>query len=63
MTVVDLAELKKNVCTMWALGDYAAIARDMFWEVGARIVARVDVAPGTSARRGLRCGQRGEPGR
>lgn len=46
MTVVDLAELKKNERTMWALGDYAAIARDMFWAVGERVVARVEVAPG-----------------
>jgi SAM-dependent methyltransferase len=46
MTVRELAELKASDRAMWATGDYAAIARDMFWDVGARIVQRVGVRPG-----------------
>ena len=44
-TVRELVELKKRERETWATGDYAAIARDMFWEVGARIVDRVGVGP------------------
>jgi len=46
MSIDVLAELKKSERAMWATGDYASIARDMFWEVGARIVERVGVSPG-----------------
>jgi ubiquinone/menaquinone biosynthesis C-methylase UbiE len=46
MTVRELAELKKRERATWATGDYAAIARDMFWDVGARLVDRIGVRPG-----------------
>jgi SAM-dependent methyltransferase len=46
VTMKELAELKRDERAMWARGDYAAIARDMFWDVGARIVDRVGVRPG-----------------
>lgn len=45
MSVKELAEFKRDERAMWARGDYAAIARDMFWDVGARIVRRVGVGP------------------
>ena len=44
--VSDLAELKQRERETWARGDYAAIACDMFWEVGPRIVARVALRSG-----------------
>lgn len=46
MSERELAELKQDERAMWATGDYAAIARDMFWDVGARIVDRVGVRSG-----------------
>ncbi len=46
MTPKALADSTQSERAMWATGDYAAIASDMFWEVGARIVDRVGVAPG-----------------
>jgi SAM-dependent methyltransferase len=46
MSVIELTELKRSEREMWATGDYAAIARDMFWEVGDRIVQRVGLHPG-----------------
>lgn len=42
----ELADVKRAEREMWATGDYGAIARAMFWDVGARIVAHVDVRPG-----------------
>jgi SAM-dependent methyltransferase len=44
--VRDLVDLKRDEREMWATGDYGAIARTMFWDVGARIVQRVGVKPG-----------------
>jgi len=46
MDVKELLELKQQEREMWARGDYAAIARNMFWEVGERIVRSVRVQPG-----------------
>ncbi len=46
MTASQLTELKQQERVLWATGDYATIARDMFWEVGPRIVERVGVSPG-----------------
>ena len=42
----DLVDVKRDEREMWATGDYGAIARAMFWDVGARIVEHVDVRPG-----------------
>ena len=42
----QLTELKQQEREMWATGDYGAVARSMFWDVGARIVERVGVHPG-----------------
>jgi len=44
--VRDLVDAKRGEREMWATGDYGAIARAMFWDVGARIVERVGVLPG-----------------
>jgi SAM-dependent methyltransferase len=41
-----LTELKQQEREMWATGDYGAVARSMFWDVGARIVERVEVRRG-----------------
>lgn len=38
-------EPKQQERELWATGDYAAIARDLFWAVGPRIVERVGVSP------------------
>lgn len=46
MTEPQVTDTKQRERELWATGDYAAIARDLFWEVGARIVARVGVSPG-----------------
>jgi SAM-dependent methyltransferase len=46
MTAPQLTELKQQEREMWATGDYAVIARDLFWEAGRRIVERVGVSPG-----------------
>lgn len=46
MTAKELAELKLDERAMWAKGDYATIAHDMFWDVGGRIVDRVGVRRG-----------------
>jgi SAM-dependent methyltransferase len=43
--LVELVELKRRTRAAWAAGDYHSIARS-FWDVGARIVRRVGVAPG-----------------
>jgi SAM-dependent methyltransferase len=45
-TMRDLVDLKRDERQMWATGDYGAMARAMFWDVGARIVRRVGVRPG-----------------
>ena len=37
---------KRAERALWARGDYHAIARQMFWEVGERVVGRVGVEPG-----------------
>jgi hypothetical protein len=34
MTASQLTELKRQERELWATGDYATLARDMFWEVG-----------------------------
>jgi SAM-dependent methyltransferase len=46
MTTMELAERKRAERAIWARGDYHAIARAMFWEVGARIVDRLGVQAG-----------------
>ncbi len=42
----QLTERKKKEREMWATGDYGAVARAMFWDVGAQIVERVGVRTG-----------------
>lgn len=42
----DLIEFKRNERASWARGDYGTIAREMFWDVGARIVGRLGVRRG-----------------
>jgi SAM-dependent methyltransferase len=44
--LAQLARLKQGARAAWAAGDYAAVAERQLWEVGARIVQRVDVRPG-----------------
>ena len=44
--LAELATLKQGARATWAAGDYHAIAERQLWEVGARIVERVDVRPG-----------------
>jgi SAM-dependent methyltransferase len=46
MTERQMTGTKQQERELWATGDYAAIARDLLWEAGARIVERVGVAPG-----------------
>jgi SAM-dependent methyltransferase len=46
MAAMQEAERKREERAMWARGDYHAIARGMFWDVGARIVDRLGVKPG-----------------
>ena len=46
MSTMARVERQREERAMWARGDYHAIARSMFWEVGARIVDRVGVEPG-----------------
>ena len=46
MTTMARVDAKREESAMWARGDYHAIARAMFWEVGARIVDRLGVEPG-----------------
>jgi len=46
MTTMEHVDRKRDERAMWARGDYHAIARRMFWEVGARIVHRLGVQPG-----------------
>jgi SAM-dependent methyltransferase len=45
-TVIDDAALKAKHRTMWALGDYPAVATDVIAELGPRLVQAVDVRPG-----------------
>jgi ubiquinone/menaquinone biosynthesis C-methylase UbiE len=45
MTGIAVDELKQTARATWAAGDYDAIA-DRIWDVGARIVRRVEVRPG-----------------
>ncbi len=40
------ATLKQGARATWAAGDYHAVAERQLWEVGARIVERIDVRPG-----------------
>jgi SAM-dependent methyltransferase len=44
--LAELATLKQGARATWAAGDYHAVAERQLWEVGARIVERVDVRPG-----------------
>ena len=44
--LAELAELKQGARQVWAAGDFPAIALRQLWEVGPRIVQRVDVRPG-----------------
>jgi ubiquinone/menaquinone biosynthesis C-methylase UbiE len=46
MARVEEVDSRREERALWARGDYHAIARQMFWEVGARIVERVGVGPG-----------------
>jgi len=46
VALAELAKLKQGARAMWAAGDYQAIAERQLWEVGARIVQRIDVKPG-----------------
>lgn len=46
MATVEQVESKREERALWARGDYHAIARRMFWEVGERLVDRVGVEPG-----------------
>ena len=46
ISVASNVERKRTERAIWARGDYHAIARQMFWEVGARVVGRVGVKPG-----------------
>ena len=46
MTASQPIELKQQEREIWSTGDYGAVAREMFWEVGPRIVKRVGVSPG-----------------
>ena len=32
--------------TIWALGDYPAVARDVVWDLGSALVSACDIAPG-----------------
>ena len=45
LALIELVELKRRARATWAAGDYQAIAWT-FWDVGARIVRRIGVAPG-----------------
>lgn len=45
-TMIDDAALKARHRAMWALGDYAAVASEVVAELGAALVAAVDVQPG-----------------
>ena len=45
-TTMEHVERKRGEREMWARGDYHAIARAMFWPVGARIVDRLGVEHG-----------------
>lgn len=38
--------LKTKHRAMWASGDYPALASDLIWSLGPRVVAAVDVQPG-----------------
>lgn len=40
------AALKAKHRAMWASGDYPALASDLIWDLGARVVDAVDVRPG-----------------
>ena len=44
--LAELAELKQGARQVWAAGDFPAIALRQLWEVGPRIVERIDVRPG-----------------
>jgi ubiquinone/menaquinone biosynthesis C-methylase UbiE len=44
--LVELAQLKQGARAAWAAGDFPAIAQLQLWEVGARIVDRMQVRPG-----------------
>jgi SAM-dependent methyltransferase len=46
VALAELAKLKQGARATWAAGDFPAIALRQIWEVGERIVRRIDVRPG-----------------
>src|SRR5215471_18991632 len=46
VALAELAKLKQGARATWAAGDFPAIAQRQLWEVGARVVGRIDVRPG-----------------
>jgi SAM-dependent methyltransferase len=46
MSSDELVALKQAQRATWALGDYGEVALRELWEVGARLVSRVGIAPG-----------------
>lgn len=44
--IADDLALKQRHATMWASGDYAALASDLIWDLGPRVVDAVDIRPG-----------------
>jgi hypothetical protein len=46
VALAELAKLKQGARATWAAGDFPAIAQRQIWEVGERVVSRIDVRPG-----------------
>src|SRR4051812_17062523 len=45
-TMPGLEQFKQMTRATWAAGDFPTIAKNDLWEMGARIVQRVGIAPG-----------------